>query len=281
MQIYLSLHFIYLIYMFNVNSSFYKFLMALQDKLQVEFDLKALSKHTCFLSAEGLPLSIVYYLCNSVKRIPVTSDTRCIHVDEDIWITQPDLLLNRIAALAGQAKRVHARDTVAARIDKPVAMAFQQEHHLQVALPGKYRYGLFHEGELVAVAIFSGGRKMDGKPEGYRSYELLRFCHKQGAQVIGGFSKLLDCFQQDFNPGDIMTYADKDWSDGSSYRKTGFSIVGETEPQQFWVDSGTMKRYYNGTLPAELIEKAPQDLEKLGYVPVYNNGSIKLVKAIL
>ena len=275
------MHFIYLIFMFNVNSSFYKFLTALQDKLQVEFDLKALAKHTCLLSAEGLPLTIVYYLCNSMKRIPVASDTRCIHIDEDTWITKPDLLLNRIAALAGQAKRIHARDTVVARIDKSVAMAFQQEHHLQVALPGKYRYGLFHEGELVAAAIFSGGRKMDGKPAGYRSYELLRFCHKQGVQVVGGFSKLLDYFQQDFNPGDIMTYADKDWSDGSSYRKTGFTIISETEPQRFLVNRGTMKRYYNGTLPAELIDKAPQDLEKLGYVPVYNSGSIKLVKTIL
>lgn len=280
MQFYLSLHFIYRISMFNVNSSFYQFLTGLQDKLQVEFDLKALAEHTCLLSAEGLSLNIVYYLCGSIQRMRVASDVRCIHVDEDIWVTQPDLLLNRIAALAGRARRIHARDTVVARIDKAVAMAFQQEHHLQVALPGKYRYGLFHKGELVAVAILSGGRKMDGKPEDYRSFELLRFCHKQGIQVVGGFSKLLESFQQDFNPGDIMTYADKDWSDGSSYRKTGFAIMGETAPQLFWVDSGTKKRYYDSTLPTDMTGKAPYDLEKAGYMPVYNSGSIKLVKTL-
>ncbi|WP_257669449.1 hypothetical protein [Parapedobacter tibetensis] len=274
------MQFIYLISMFSVNSSFYKFLIALQHRVHAEFDLKALTKNACFLFSEGLPISIVYYLSDAKKRIPVESDVRCIHIDEDVWITQPDLLLNRIAALAGQAQRVHARDTVAARIDKSMAMAFQQDHHLQVALPGKYRYGLFHEGELVSIAVFSGGRRMDNQPAEYRSYELLRFCHKQGIQVVGGFSKLLDAFQQEFNPGDIMTYADKDWSDGSSYRKTGFTIVGEIPPQLFWIETSTMKRYYDGAMPSDMMEKSPQDRERAGYVPICNSGSLKLVKVI-
>ncbi len=264
--------------MFNVNSSFYKFLIALQDKLQTEFDICALSATACFLSADGIPLNIVYYLCDAGRRIHVDTDVRCIHIDEDIWVTRPDLLLSRISALAGQALRIHARNTVAARIDKGVAIAFQEAHHLQVPLPGKYRYGLFHQGDLVAIAVFSGGRKMNDQPEDYRSYELLRFCHKQGVQVVGGFSKLVDAFQQEFHPGDIMTYADKDWSDGRSYRKVGFSIVGETEPQVFWVERGTMKRYYEQTLPATVAQSPPEARERLGYVPIHNNGSIKLVK---
>ncbi len=276
----LFLQVIYLDSMFNVTSTFYGFITALQDKLQAEFDLKALSDQACLLSAEEVPLRIVYYLCAPGKHLVVSDDVRYIHVDEDVWITKPELLLQRIASLAGRAARIHARETVVARIDKPVAMAFQHDHHLQVALPGKYRYGLFHEGELVAVAVFSGGRKMDGKPEAYRSYELLRFCHKQGVQVVGGFSKLLDAFQQEFNPGDIMTYADKDWSDGSTYRKVGFAIVNETAPQLFWIDRSTMKRYHNSSLPTELMEKTPQELQGLGYVPIYNSGSIKLVKTL-
>lgn len=265
-------------FMFNVNSSFYNFLTSLQDRLQTEFDLKALSKHVCFLHGDGIPIGIVYYLHSAKNRIPVDSDTRCVHVDEDLWVMRPALLLNRIAALAGHAKRVYARDTAVARIAKPVAMAFQQEHHLQVPLPGKYRYGLFHNGELVSIAIFSGGRKMDGKPEEYRSFELLRFCHKQGMQVVGGFSKLLEAFQRELNPGDIMTYADKDWSDGSSYRKTGFTIVGEIASQLFWVDIRTMKRYDERTLPTLLAAANHEQRQKNGYVPVYNGGSIKLVK---
>ncbi len=277
-QFSLSLQFTYLCFMFNVNSTFYKFLTALQDRLNREFDLNALSETVCLLSANEAPVSIIYYLCNSDGRIQVNTDTRCIHVDEDLWITQPDLLLNRIAALAGKARRIHARDTVAARIDKQVAMAFQQAHHLQVALPGKYRYGLFHNGDLMAIAIFSGGRKMNNRPDDYRSFELLRFCHKQGIQVVGGFSKLLDAFQREFHPGDIMTYADKDWSDGDSYRKIGFAIAGETAPQLFWINSDTKQRYDEHTLPDEIKNSTPTLRKKLGYTPIYNSGSIKLIK---
>lgn len=264
--------------MFLVNASFYMFLSALQDRLKLEFHLKSLSESACLLYPEGEEIHIVYYLCGAGRRIPGDGNGRWIHIDEDIWITRPDILLSRIAALMGQVPRIHARDTIIARIEKRIALSFQQEHHLQVALPGKYRYGLYHNGELVAVAVFSGGRRMAGKPADYRSYALLRFCHKQGVQVVGGFSKLLDGLQRDFAPGDIMTYADKDWSDGRSYGKTGFKKVEETEPQLFWVNRLTMQRYYERTLPLEIREKANHERSEAGYVAVYNSGSIKLVK---
>ncbi len=264
--------------MFYVNASFYQFLAALQERLETELELKSLSENACLLYAEGIPLRIVFYRCHAGGRVAVAGDIRHIHIDEDRWVAQPELVLSRIAALAGQALRIHARECVVARIDKAVAMAFQQDHHLQVALPGKYRYGLFHEGELVAVAVFSGGRKLDGKPPAYRSFELLRFCHKQGVHVVGSFSKLLGAFEADFSPGDIMTYADRDWSDGGSYRKTGFAVVGELAPQVLWVDARTMQRYHEGALPAQVAASSPQERERLGYVPIANSGSLKLVR---
>lgn len=265
--------------MLQVNGSFYRFLVALQNKLELEFDLKPLSEMACLLYPQrDEDIRMVYYLCGSGQRKQIAGTGRCIHIDEDLWITRPALLLNRIAALARQTQRVHARDTVLVRIEKRIAMDFLQEHHLQVALPGKYRYGLYHGGDLVAVAVFSGGRRMADKPIGYRSFELLRFCHRQGMHVVGGFSKLLRGLQRDFNPGDIMTYADKDWSDGTSYRQLGFTIVGETAPQRFWVNKHTMHRYYENMLPPAIKGVTAQEREKAGYAAVYNSGSIKLVK---
>lgn len=259
--------------------TFRGFSEALQDKLRIRLANRQLDEGAWLLYSSRLPIPVAYYaLVPFRKRVPITGNVRCIHIDEDTWIMRPSLILNRIAALAGQASRIYARETVASRIDKPVALSFQLEHHLQVPLPGKYRYGLFHEGELVSVAIFSGGRNMNGMPAGYRSFELLRFCHKQRMLVVGGFSKLLDAFQRVFHPGDIMTYADRDWSDGSSYEKTGFKKIGYTEPHLFWVDSQTMARYHERTLPAALRGKSAEDRQKVGYLPIYNSGSIKLVK---
>lgn len=264
--------------MFQVNSRFYQFLSALQNKLKLEFDLKALTETACLLYSEEERIRLVYYLCGAGHRIPIAGNSRCIHIDEDLWVTHSNLLLNRIAALAGQAQRMHARDTVLVRIEKRIAVAFLQEHHLQGTLPGKFRYGLYHDGDLVAVAVFSGGRRMAERPIDYRSFELLRFCHKQRIHVVGGFSKLLEGFQRDFIPGDIMTYADKDWSDGRTYRQLGFRTVSETEPQMFWVDKHTMQRYYESTLPPEIREKPIHERTGAGYISVYNSGSIKLVK---
>lgn len=265
--------------MFNVNSSFFRFFSLVQEALGMELDLKALSPHACLVYGNKLDINIIYYRLEAGERTTAgETGKREIHLDEDMWIRQPDLLLRRIAALAGQATRVHARDTVLTRIDKQVAMAFQQEHHLNVPLPGKYRYGLYLDGELAATAVFSGGRRMQGKPEEYRSFELLRFCHKQGLHVVGGLSKLVEGFRKDFEPGDIMTYADKDWTDGQSYQKTGFEIVGELSPRLFWVDPKTWARHAADSLPEGLAGKTDETLRAEGYLPLHSSGSLKLVK---
>src|SRR5690606_26961847 len=134
------------------------------------------------------------------------TDTRPFHIDQDQILKNASKICFRLYALLGGGKVVYGRQTAAARLEQKAALAFLEEHHLQVALPGKYRYGLFHAGELVSVAVFSGGRRMRDKADGYRSFELLRFCHKSGYRVVGGLSKLLKAFITDFQPGDIMTY---------------------------------------------------------------------------
>lgn len=261
------------------SSSFTAFSVALERQLHRVFNSQQLADGVWLLTAPQLPFQVAYYALQPYRsRIPLTPNVRSIHIDEDNWITRPTLLLNRLTALAGHARRVYARDTVAARIDKPAAIAFLREHHLQVALPGKYRLGLFHQGELVAVAVFSGGRRMRDKPAGYRSFELLRFCHKQGTHVIGGFSKLLNAFNRLFHPGDVMTYADKDWTNGSTYQQIGFTETGETAPQLFWVDCHTFVRYHERTLPAPFNEKTAVQRQQDGFIPVYNSGGIKMVK---
>lgn len=261
------------------RQSFSSFFTALQRKLPMELAHRELTETVWLVHAETLPFDVVYYqLAPEHQRIHAPHTCRYLHIDEDTWVTKGDLLLNRIAALAGHARRIYARATVVARIDKTMAMAFQHAHHLQVPLPGKYRFGLFYHGELVAVSVFSGGRKMANKPEKYRSFELLRFCHKQAVHVVGGFSKLLEAFRQAVDPGDVMTYADKDWSDGTRYQQVGFDKVGETESQLFWVDTNTLKRYHERMLPDGVRGETDENRRKSGYLPIHNSGSIKLVK---
>lgn len=181
---------------------------------------------------------------------------------------------NRIKALSGHARRIYARETVMARIDKRTAMTFQEDHHLQIALPGKYRYGLYEGGELVSVAIFSGGRRMKDQGDDYRSFELLRFCHKSDHLVVGGLSKLIRGFIKEFCPNDIMTYVDLDWSQESSLKKIGFTEKGYREAETFWISEG---RQFSISNEKDLLEASEN--QSNGYL-YQNSGSIKLVLSV-
>jgi len=185
-----------------------------------------------------------------------------IHIDIDQIESSQQILLQRLRGLHGIGKRIYARQTVVARIDKKVTLDFLTDHHLNVALAGKYRYGLFYNGDLVSVAVFSGGRLMKDEREGYRSFELIRFCHKADFLVIGGLSKLIKAFVSDFHPQDIMTYADLDWTNESSLERIGFKTLNTILPQTFYVVHGGRQ-----------VHK-PQENED--YYEVQNRGSLKL-----
>ncbi|ARK11020.1 hypothetical protein [Fibrivirga algicola] len=228
---------------------------------------------------------------------------RIIHLWEDVERQKPAVVASRLAALQGQSIRIPGRLTQVRRIDKATATAFLDEHHLQPSLPGKIRYGLFlperyyrilppvgsfpadpshtyltnrPAGELLlAVATFAQPRSQirDGLP--HRSAELLRVASHVGTTVVGGLDKLLKTYLTNHPADDLMTYADRDWSDGASYRKLGFEQRGETAPQQFWLHPQEGIRHVPSRLPLPLNQT---NVIELGYIPIYNTGSYKFVK---
>ncbi|WP_134089485.1 hypothetical protein [Olivibacter sp. XZL3] len=223
-----------------------KLIKQLKEEFGIQVSLVERSAALTHIAVASMALVIKFYssLHFDVKhREEPLAGIRQIHLDEDLFLSKNKVIMARLRAALGLAKRVYARDTVLTRINKEEALRFQEEHHLQVPLPGKYRYGLWHEGTLTAVAVFSGGRKMRATASDYRSFELLRFCNRSGYLVVGGLSKLLKGFAREFTPGDIMTYVDKDWSSGENYEKLGFQSEGISPPQCFLVHAIEKKRY--------------------------------------
>lgn len=238
-----------------------EFIQKIRQRIPLNFTVLVSEKTISLLSGK---FHVVFYYPQSV-RLSNDLIRRTIHIDYDIVISSSEKLLARLESVFGFGKRIYARDTVVARIDKRVSMEFQGDHHLQSALPGKYRYGLYYKGDLVSIAVFSGGRKMNNTPLDYRSFELLRFCHKRPYIVIGGLSKLIKAFNNDFKPGDIMTYADLDWCQDSSLEKIGFEPIHKTQPQLILVKKGI--RVFDKSLVAN-------DQEDDYWVE--NKGSLKL-----
>ncbi len=208
-----------------------RFITALGAIMMDDISVITLDQGVMELSSDKMPMRLWIYPDDVQHRLENNDNFKTIHIDLHALVHDMDKILARIRTIASFGRRIYARQTVVARVDKRITTAFLTEHHLQTPMPGKYRYGLYFEGELVSIAVFSGGRKMQGQPEDYRSFELIRFCHKRDFIAIGGLSKLIAAFRKDFKPGDLMTYVDRDWSQDSSLQQIGFIEKGTLAPQ--------------------------------------------------
>lgn len=206
---------------------------------------------------------------------------------EDIWYDKREIVLSRLNAILEISERIPGRVTRARKLDKPTANDFLDKNHLQGSVASKIRYGLFLpkryfrvldpdyqidtgiEELLVAVATFSHPRTFEKEGKPFRSYELIRFANLRNTTVVGGFDKLLSAFTEEYKPGDIMTYADMEWSDGASYRRLGFQEILDKRPIHFWLDPTSNIRYSDNRKP-----------ENNQLIEIYNAGSRKFVKTI-
>lgn len=212
--------------------------------------------------------------------------TRLITVWEDVWMLKQPLVIAHLISLAGKSKRVFARNTVIRRITKTLADEFLNNNHLGESPSSRFKYGAFIKktGELVAAGTFSPPRTFyrDGNP--FRSYELIRYAGLKGVNITGGLGKLLNAFIEDVAPDDIMTYADRNWWTGDSYRGLGFQPAGTTSPQWFWVKPGEWVRYAPGRIPGTLHNDLKTSglteenfMGLAGYIQVFNCGNRKFL----
>jgi len=209
---------------------------------------------------------------------------RLVHLSEAEWRAKPAIVQSRLRALLGISARIPARLTQVRRIDKPTLDGFLQDNHLQATTNAKVKYGLFLPAQyfrildflpkqselLVAVASFSGAKNIVRNTTTYRSYELIRFANLLNCTVVGGLDKLIKAFTKEILPDDLMTYADRDWSDGGSYHKLGFELLSATPPQAFWVNPVTFEKH---TSEQRNDKSVPGD-----WIKVYNTGNWKFLK---
>ena len=76
-------------------------------------------------------------------------------------------------------------------------------------------------------------------------WELLRFCSKINTVIIGGASKLLKYFTTNFSWKNIVSYADKRWSNGELYHELNFIKYNESQPNYYYVIGNERKFRFN------------------------------------
>jgi len=198
-------------------------------------------------------------------------NTMLIQLWADVWISRKQQVLDRLRSLSGINKRIHGRKTQIITINQAEADDFLQSNHIQGAVKARYKYALQYDDDIVAVATFSNTRLMTQHQQEYRSAELIRFASKAGLTVTGGLTKLIRYYCSKHEVHDIMTYADRDWSDGKGYLATGFVLTQAIEPTSLWIDPVHLKRYFNHRLP-----EGEQGSEGT-FIAAFNTGNMKFI----
>ena len=206
---------------------------------------------------------------------------KLIHIFEDDWYLNRNILLNHFRLIAGKCKKIMARKCQVRKITFCEASEFLNNNHLSGAgSKVKVCFGLYDGDELVMVATF-GHSRYNKKYE----WELKRLCGLGNTVIAGGFSKLISSFEKEISPSSLLSYVDNSRYDGLGYLKCGFTCTGLTGPGYFYTSiSGKRILRYNSTskiLNAELgtigLSEA-EAAEKLKLHKVWNCGNLIMVK---
>jgi hypothetical protein len=168
-----------------------------------------------------------------------------IHIYEDDWMFKQDIVKSRILNLFGKSERIFARKCNIKEINNDIVKDFLNKNHIQGFVGSAIKLGLFHKDELVSLMTFGSYRKAMGQSQIEGTYELLRFCNKLNTNVIGGASRLFKYFVDNYHPNEIISYADRSWSQGNLYEKLGFSLVHKTQPNYYYIINSMRKHRFN------------------------------------
>jgi hypothetical protein len=211
---------------------------------------------------------------------------RLITVFEDEYVFMKKMVRSKLKMLLGCSDDivVYGRNCTVKPVSYKEACEFCNNNHLQKYASASVKLGAFYEDDLIAVATFSKPSISKGhynnKHEGV--WELSRFCSMIGYRVIGIFSKLLKYFEKNYEWSCIFSYADRRWSMGNVYYKTGFSLKNTVQPN-YWYFTG-QKRIHRFKLRKSVCslgcaDKTEWELRKhQGYNRVWDCGNLKFEK---
>jgi len=209
-----------------------------------------------------------------------------IHIWEDNWEYKQDIIKSIIINKLGKTpNRIFGRKTKIKEItDNKLIREFLDKNHLQGFVGSKIKIGLFYENELVSLMTFGKLRTlMNSKSKTENHYEMLRFCNKLNTNIIGGASKLFKYFIRTYNPIEVVSYADRSYSNGNLYKQLGFNLSHITDPNYYYIIG--RKRKYRFGFRKDILIKQGFDKNKSEHqimlerkiYKIYNAGNYKFI----
>jgi len=198
-------------------------------KENLAFEMNGLNWHS-----EKFQTEKTYHLNKTIKCNK--KGVRLIQIFEDEWISKKEIIKSMIKNIFKlNEEKIYARNCHIKEITTKDARDFINLNHIQGNVNSKIKIGLFHEGNLISVMTFCSERVIFGKSQSDGNYELLRYCSLTGVNVVGGPSKLLSYFIKTYNPKNIVSYADRRWSQGDLYKKLGFDFIRNSKINYYYI----------------------------------------------
>lgn len=203
---------------------------------------------------------------------------RLVTVFEDEWVNKPEIVRSMLGNMLGANNaKVAARKCVVEKLDAGTANAFIADNHIQGVGRSALKYGLIHQGEVLAVMTFSTS-EVSRRSTGW---DINRFCVRRGTTVQGAASKLFSAFVRDQDPDVVVSYADLRWGTGDVYGRLGFRHVGDTVPNYWYFRANEMRRYHRYGLrkkPDEPKDRTEWELrQEQGWNRIWDCGHAKWV----
>lgn len=160
-----------------------------------------------------------------------------LQIFENEWLDNSDLVKSIIHnAIGNTTNTVYARKCQIRELTSTEAREFINSNHIQRYVNSSIRLGLIDNDQLVAVMTF-GKSRFNNKYQ----YELVRFCNLLGTSVIGGASKILSHFEQQYNPNSIVSYCDLRYFTGKLYTNLGFKYLYDSAPNYHYFNKRSTK----------------------------------------
>lgn len=211
---------------------------------------------------------------------------RLIHIFEDEWLEHQDIVEDKLRAILKlPMKRYYARKLELKTVSRSVADAFYEANHIQGKTNVSVSIGLYDGDELIALQSFLPYTRK----KAVETWELVRYATKLGTQVIGGFSRCIKWFEREFSPLEIISFADRRWSDPSSnvYESNGFVRDGKV-PRSYWYVKAPKRFHKFSFRKAKFKSQYPevyspdkteaQMAKELGLQRIYDCGLIRYHK---
>ena len=210
---------------------------------------------------------------------------RLLTIFEDEWVLNREVVCSRIMNALGLTTRgVAARKLTIRSLSSDEAKDFLDLFHLQGGgARGYLNLGAFDGDALVGCMTFSRGRIAAGGNQG--CIELLRFA-TDGRNHPGLASRLFQTFVRAEQPGEVVSYADRRWSDGKLYHALGFTADGATDPNYWYLLNGKYTREHRfrfrkselkGRVPDWESKTEIQIMHELGYFRIFDCGSLRFI----